>query len=100
MPALTKRTEFPYPTFTQFSLYRSLRVVDGAIVPQDSVSAVKGTVQILGDEAGVPLQELPATLGVPQFGMVQPDLSEVVTRSDGTKLTVQELLAEIVLATE
>jgi hypothetical protein len=83
------------------AVFWNLQVRDGAIVKTASANVTKGTKEFLGDENGVPQQEL--NLGP---GMVSPmvnvplPLDEVVTRADGSKVTVMGLLEAIAMAAQ
>ena len=91
----TPATKLSIPTWAFLAVSKNLQIVDGAIVPTLVANLSAGQAEFLGDAAGHPVQALP---GGPGMTNVALDLSEVVTRADGTSLTVLQLLDAIALA--
>ena len=94
----TPATSITYPTWTSINLSRNLNVVSGAITPTLNVNIMTGVSTFIGDANGVPQAPVfPVTPGS-GFAGGTLDLSEIVTRADGTKLTVLALLDSIGMA--
>lgn len=95
----TPATKITAPTWTFLTLARNLQIKEGALVPSITANLTVTRAEYLGDEAGVPLQAIQATPMAPGQGQIHSnvvlDLTEVVTRADGSQLTVLELLDAI-----
>jgi hypothetical protein len=96
----TPATVLKVNAWTLLNISRSLGIVGDALTPAWTVNLTSGALEFLGDAQGNPTQALPQTMAMgaaPQFSNTSLDLSEVVTRADGSKLTVLELLDSIAL---
>ncbi len=100
---VTPATTITEPSWSFLTISRNLAILGtpGVITPTWNVNLAKGSQVFLGDANGNPISPLMSTPGAPgQPAMTQAplDLSEVVTRADGTKLTVLQLLDNIAMA--
>jgi hypothetical protein len=90
-------TQIKAPTWTFLTVTKSRTIAHGALVPA-FVSNVSVTVdEYLGDADGRPVQVIPDSMGSRSSNQVL-DLSEVVTRADGTQLSVLALLDSLAMA--
>lgn len=107
----TAATVLTVPTWTFLTLSRNLVAVPpvaasgstpaipGSLAPSLVASLTSGSQRWLGDAQGNPQQLIPDQPGqTPAWTSGQLDLSEVVTRADGTKLAVSALLDSIAMA--
>jgi hypothetical protein len=94
----TPATKITYPTWQSINLNRNLAIVSGAITPSLNANVLSGSAEFLGDANGVPQSQLQITAMGMGMTSVSLDLSEVVTRKDGTQVTVLALLDAIGMA--
>ena len=98
----TPATLISEQTWTAINIYRNAAISGTAIVPNIQANATVGTQEYLGDANGNPTQVIPSipSAGTPNLWVNKVlDLSEVVTRADGTtKLTIAALLDELATA--
>ena len=80
-------TQVSISDWTQFNMNKWYAYQDGTLIPNWSISGSQGDTVMIFDADGntvpVPYNLLPS---------FTPDLTETVTRSDGSKITVQALL--------
>jgi len=101
------------PNWTFLTVSRTLNIVPAvpasgtaAAVPASlaaswTTNLTKGTAEYLGDASGNPVQALQSGMAsgtAPAWTAAALDLSEVVTRGDGTKLSVLALLDALAMA--
>jgi hypothetical protein len=104
-------TVVPVPTWTNINLARNASIVSGALTPNIMVNAQVGVVPYVADPSGnllAPINSAPALPGAPANTSAIPvtatsanvvlNLSEVITRADGSKVTVLQLLDSIAMA--
>jgi len=85
-------------TWTNLNIYKNLAIIDGEFTPSWSTNFTRGYVEYLGDANGKAVSPLGPQVGVSPLASTVIDLSEEITRADGTKLTVLALLDSIAIA--
>jgi hypothetical protein len=88
-------TDLSVNLWTSFNLSQRIDIKDGQLVPVVCNTLTKETLGFIGDADGKPtmIKPNPGMMGTARSWPM--DLSETVTRADGSKWTVQDLLCDI-----
>jgi len=95
---VTPATKITVKEWTVLSVMRNTQIKDGALVPAPMVNLTTAVRTYLGDANGAPVQVLPDSNGPGTWGNVALDLAEEVTRADGSKVSVLDLLDALAIA--
>jgi len=101
--SITPATRINQPVWQGFHFFRRTPIANGAFAPNFTLVLDAQNLDVLGDADGHPLQIL--NLGAPGWNenlegdaQVATLLGEVVTREDGTKLSVAALLDSLLMS--
>ena len=98
---VTPATLITVPTWTNLTILRNASIVSGVVTPNMQANVTVGNQEYLGDSTGVPTQlisSMPTPGTTSTWSNAVLNLTEVLTRADGSKLTVAAILDELALA--
>jgi len=94
---VTPATKITVKDWISLTITRNVQIQDGALVALPMVNLTTQVRTYLGDTDGAPVQVLQDSNAPGTWGNVVLDLAEEVTRADGTKMSVLDLLDVLAL---
>ncbi len=97
-PTVTPATKITVQDWISLTITRNVQIQNGALVALPMVNLTTQVRTYLGDTDGSPVQVLQDPNAPGTWGNVVLDLTEEVTRADGSKMPVLDLLDVLALA--